>query len=151
MIISKEEAEEILRDEIGIFVQLKDEGNYLVVKSEGKTRISWVRNTPPSIDGDMIEAGFQLTAYDNKRKHVFPTIMDCIVNVPKIEISSKKMQNTVTKGKTVKIDQFQEYEGQQVILTANGHPLALGMILFGEFQPVIDVGWYLRTAEKQQH
>ncbi len=150
MIISKEEAEEILRDEIGIFVQLKDKGNYMILKSEGKTRLSWIRGTPPTIEEDMVEVGFQLAAYDDKRKQVFPTIMDCIANVPTLEISSFKIQNTVTKGKPVKIERFQEFEGQQVILTANDHPLALGMILFGEFQPIIDVGWYLRAAEKQQ-
>ncbi len=145
-------AEEIIKEHLGIYIELKDEGHYLLEKDEDGILVSWSQQSPPDSSFhekiQTLEVGMVLIDTKRKKPTLMPAVMDQLKdNYPKIEITNPKIAEKFTMGQAVKINDSEEYETKQVIITYNHQPIAFGHILFGEFNSVIDVGWYLREAE----
>lgn len=150
-IISVEMAEEIIREHLGLFLELKKDGHYLLTREEERFTVSWTNSVPNFQFFENIqtlELGMVLIDTRRKGQIVLPAVMHRLEEFyPKIEVSNPKVAEKFTMGQPVKVHDGDQYETKQVIITYNNLPIAFGHILFGEFNPVIDVGWYLREAE----
>ncbi len=146
--LSTDQVNELFLNVYGLFLEFKDNGVYLSFSRDDLEFITWSEFLPHLQVDDMVSVGLPLFAYSTKKKLVFPSLMSRLSGYPTIEIKSVKQAIKFSIGESVTDNSFKELEQQQVIITHNGFPLAFGQILFGEFQPLIDVGWYLREAEK---
>ncbi|RMG26932.1 MAG: hypothetical protein D6732_20640 [Methanobacteriota archaeon] len=145
--LTAQQVNSLILEQFGVYLELKEEGHYFLFRREDVEYISWSLTSLPAME-NAISYGLLLCAYSPKKKLVYPSIVDRVSGYPTVEIQSVKKAIKFSRGENVALPSLQEFEQKQIIVTHNGYPLAFGQVLFGEFQPLIDIGWYLREAEK---
>lgn len=145
--LDRYEADNLLFSQFGLVIDLPEGGFFYEITDDltGNMSLVW---TPEEIFNyeKLFSAGVELVATRDKKKLILPSIMEFSKD-PRVEISSLKLIDRVTKGKEIEVNRFGRYEGKPIIITYHDKPVAYGTVLSGEFTPLVDVGLYLRVGD----
>jgi len=149
MNLKASEVQEILLDEFGLIFEIDENLNYQVIdnlfEDEG-FHLIYSKHKLKEIDIDVLSDGIEFVRVGTKSKHILPSIIQILKNVPSFELKNQKIITKISRGFKISITEFEKYNNQYLIVTSHNLPVAFGTVLDGKLVPIADIGWYLREG-----
>jgi hypothetical protein len=145
--IKKSELAKLISEHFNFEPRLKDH-NYFRIDSIGSSVIILTQNqilsefvfkTPEKVES----FGIPIIKIIKKEVSILPRFIDCLDENYPTHLLNHNLQTEVSFGKSIHLS---ESDGLCFLADDQGIKVAFGTINDGIFQPLVDLGWYLRTG-----